>query len=39
VTVAGIISETLESLDLHYPKLPAEERSRLEASRKRLEKE
>lgn len=39
VTVAGIISQTLESLDLHYPTLPAEERSRLEASRKRLEKE
>jgi len=36
-TVAGIVQESLESLDLGYPEVDKEERKRLQALRKRIE--
>ena len=38
VTVAGVIVETLESLDLQYPKLAAPERKQLHDAKMELEK-
>jgi len=39
ITVAAAIIETLDSLDLHYPKVSREARSQLDAARAALEKE
>jgi len=39
LVVAGVVIDTLESLDLHYPKVDAAKRKELEAARRLLEKE
>jgi PPK2 family polyphosphate:nucleotide phosphotransferase len=39
LVVAGVINETLEALDLRYPKVDAAKKKELEAARKLLEKE
>jgi hypothetical protein len=39
VAVAGIIQETLSSLDMHYPKVEVSERKHFDELRKELQKQ